>query len=74
MPADFLPWVIVIDPRADHGPGIGGFKRDSEVGMALCIRERGAPRTSCHLAKPRGDRGIATFTPGPSDSSHGYHS
>ncbi|MEQ9145604.1 MAG: DUF3141 domain-containing protein [Parvibaculaceae bacterium] len=29
------PPVIVIDPRAGHGPGIGGFKRDSEVGMAL---------------------------------------
>ena len=27
--------VIVLDPRAGHGPGIGGFKRDSEVGMAL---------------------------------------
>lgn len=27
--------VIVFDPRAGHGPGIGGFKRDSEVGMAL---------------------------------------
>jgi len=27
--------VMVIDPRAGHGPGIGGFKRDSEVGMAL---------------------------------------
>ena len=27
--------VIIIDPRAGHGPGIGGFKRDSEVGMAL---------------------------------------
>jgi hypothetical protein len=27
--------VIVIDPRAGHGPGIGGFKRDSELGMAL---------------------------------------
>jgi hypothetical protein len=27
--------LIVIDPRAGHGPGIGGFKRDSEVGMAL---------------------------------------
>jgi hypothetical protein len=27
--------VIVIDPRAGHGPGIGGFRRDSEVGMAL---------------------------------------
>ena len=29
------PPVIVIDPRAGHGPGIGGFKHDSEVGMAL---------------------------------------
>lgn len=27
--------VIIFDPRAGHGPGIGGFKRDSEVGMAL---------------------------------------
>lgn len=27
--------VIVIDPRAGHGPGIGGFKRESEVGIAL---------------------------------------
>ena len=29
------PPVIVIDPRAGHGPGMGGFKRDSEVGVAL---------------------------------------
>lgn len=27
--------VLVIDPRAGHGPGIGGFKHDSEVGVAL---------------------------------------
>lgn len=27
--------VIIIDPRAGHGPGIGGFQRDSEVDMAL---------------------------------------
>ncbi|HEU0198639.1 MAG TPA: DUF3141 domain-containing protein [Nevskiaceae bacterium] len=26
---------VVIDPRAGHGPGIGGFKPDSEVGEAL---------------------------------------
>jgi len=26
---------IIIDPRAGHGPGIGGFKEDSEVGVAL---------------------------------------
>lgn len=29
------PPVVVFDPRAGHGPGIGGFKRDSEVGLAL---------------------------------------
>ncbi len=27
--------VIVFDPRAGHAPGIGGFRRDSELGMAL---------------------------------------
>ncbi len=32
---DKKPPVIIVDPRAGHGPGIGGFKRDSEVGMAL---------------------------------------
>ena len=26
---------IIVDPRAGHGPGIGGFKKDSEVGVAL---------------------------------------
>ncbi|MEW6144162.1 MAG: DUF3141 domain-containing protein [Thermodesulfobacteriota bacterium] len=26
---------IIIDPRAGHGPGIGGFKKDSEIGVAL---------------------------------------
>jgi len=26
---------IVFDPRAGQGPGIGGFKQDSEVGLAL---------------------------------------
>jgi hypothetical protein len=31
---DRRPFVI-IDPRAGHGPGIGGFKPDSEVGVAL---------------------------------------
>lgn len=27
--------VVVVDPRAGHGPGIGGFKLDSEVGVAM---------------------------------------
>lgn len=31
---DGRPWVI-IDPRAGHGSGIGGFKAESEVGVAL---------------------------------------
>jgi hypothetical protein len=26
---------IVFDPRAGHGPGIGGMKRESEIGVAL---------------------------------------
>ncbi|HEX2943624.1 MAG TPA: DUF3141 domain-containing protein [Rhodopila sp.] len=26
---------IVVDPRAGHGPGIGGMKRDSEIGVIL---------------------------------------
>jgi pimeloyl-ACP methyl ester carboxylesterase/plasmid stabilization system protein ParE len=32
---DRLRPFIIIDPRAGHGPGIGGFKKDSEVGVAL---------------------------------------
>ncbi len=31
---------VVVDPRAGHGPGIGGMKRDSEIGVAL---ENGHP-------------------------------
>jgi pimeloyl-ACP methyl ester carboxylesterase len=26
---------VIVDPRAGHGPGIGGFKADSEIGMAM---------------------------------------
>lgn len=26
---------VVIDPRAGHGPGIGGFKQESQVGVAV---------------------------------------
>jgi pimeloyl-ACP methyl ester carboxylesterase len=38
------PWVkvdsrrrpfVIVDPRAGHGPGIGGFKSDSEIGVAF---------------------------------------
>jgi len=27
--------IIVVDPRAGHGPGIGGMKKDSEIGVAM---------------------------------------
>jgi hypothetical protein len=26
---------VIFDPRAGHGPGIGGMKKDSEIGIAL---------------------------------------
>ena len=26
---------VIVDPRGGHGPGIGGFKADSEIGVAL---------------------------------------
>lgn len=26
---------VVVDPRAGHGPGVGGFKADSEIGFAM---------------------------------------
>src|ERR1700739_1140923 len=29
------PPVVVVDPRAGHGPGIGGMKAESEIGEAL---------------------------------------
>ena len=29
------PPVVVVDPRAGHGPGIGGMKQESEIGEAL---------------------------------------
>ena len=34
---------VVVDPGAGHGPGIGGFKADSEIGVAM---KAGHP---CHL-------------------------
>jgi hypothetical protein len=34
---------VVVDPRAGHGPGIGGFKADSEIGVAM---KAGMPATS----------------------------
>jgi pimeloyl-ACP methyl ester carboxylesterase len=45
-PSDYPPTeatkrpFVVVDPRAGHGPGIGGFKIDSGIGVAL---KRGHP-------------------------------
>ena len=39
---------IIVDPRAGHGPGIGGFKLDSEVGVA--------PVSYTHLTLPTTER------------------
>ncbi|HKT98710.1 MAG TPA: DUF3141 domain-containing protein [Paraburkholderia sp.] len=44
---------VLIDPRAGHGPGIAGFKMDSEVGIAL---RKGHP---CYFV---------TFFPVPTDT------
>src|SRR5476651_1532840 len=58
-PADCVPTdphkrpFVVIDPRAGHGPGIGGSKIDSEIGIALkqgCI-DSGRP--SCRTWSAR---------------------
>ena len=35
---------VIVDPRAGHGPGIGGFKEDSEVGVALSAGHPGVFR------------------------------
>lgn len=57
MPADPVkrPFVVV-DPRAGHGPGIAGFKPESEIGVAI---EAGHP---CYfigfLPRPEPDQGV----------------
>ena len=40
---------VVVDPRAGHGPGIGGMKEDSEIGVAL----RGGPSLLFHRLPAR---------------------
>jgi hypothetical protein len=32
---ELKPPFVIVDPRAGHGPGIGGFKADSEIGVAF---------------------------------------
>jgi pimeloyl-ACP methyl ester carboxylesterase len=57
---DKRPYMI-IDPRAGHGPGIGGFKPDSEVGVALAA---GHPVyfVAFHRKPYRADQTIADVT------------
>jgi hypothetical protein len=38
---------VVIDPRAGHGPGIGGFKADSEIGVAIKAGHTCTSSASC---------------------------
>jgi hypothetical protein len=35
VPAPGARPIVIVDPRAGHGPGIGGFKPDSQVGVSL---------------------------------------
>jgi len=45
--------LVVVDPRAGHGPGIGGFKQDSEVGVAL----RAGHPVYCVTFRPQPEEG-----------------
>src|SRR6516225_359654 len=55
---------VIVDPRAGHGPGIGGFKADSEIGVAFKAgpnhrgyrARRGGFSREGHRAAPRGRR------------------
>lgn len=47
------PPVVVFDPRAGHGPGIGGFKRGSEVGLAFDGLDRGRAQDPRCLGRAR---------------------
>ncbi|HVY14611.1 MAG TPA: DUF3141 domain-containing protein [Rhodopila sp.] len=54
--------VVVIDPRAGQGPGIGGFKPDSEIGDAL---NAGHPVYFIHFsAQPEPDQGFLDVVEG----------
>ena len=47
------PPFIVVDPRAGHGPGIGGMKQDSEIGVA----HGGRPSLLLHRLPPAAHAG-----------------
>ncbi|MBM3115783.1 DUF3141 domain-containing protein [Jeongeupia naejangsanensis] len=56
---------VIIDPRAGHGPGIGGFKDDSEVGMAL---RAGSPVYFClFFPEPEAGQTLADVTAAEAD-------
>ena len=52
---------VIVDPRAGHGPGIGGFKADSEIGVAMAAGHRlllrGLPARAGAGADDRGRHG-----------------
>ena len=52
---------VVVDPRAGHGPGIGGFKADSEIGVAMAaghpVLLRRLPARAGARADDRGHHG-----------------
>ena len=56
--------IIVVDPRAGHGPGIGGMKQDSEIGvaMAACSTHFRALRKMSLPWKSSGMRGAKPTT------------
>jgi hypothetical protein len=43
---------VVVDPRAGHGPGIGGFKADSEIGVAMRAGHPATSSASCPIPSP----------------------
>ncbi len=61
---DARPWVI-IDPRAGHGSGIGGFKSESEVGVALRGRPSGLFRHLLSASPSRVRRSPTCARPKP---------
>jgi len=43
---------VIVDPRAGHGPGIGGFKADSEIGVAFKRAIPAISSASCRIPCP----------------------
>ncbi len=43
---------VIVDPRAGHGPGIGGFKADSEIGVAMKAGHQPTSSASCPTRCP----------------------